>query len=109
MEPDSLLDQDDSYGKKALAPAKWQSWGFNRAARHFSLLAAGIRVDGGRLSGGWALSALGAWGWARVPGVRGAQGWRVPRGRATGSPSDLDISRVRGGRGTLGCFCCALG
>lgn len=33
MEPDSLLDQDDSYdsyGKRALASAKWQSWGFSR-------------------------------------------------------------------------------
>lgn len=28
MEPDSLLDPDDSYGKKAPAPAKWRSWGF---------------------------------------------------------------------------------
>lgn len=56
MEPDSLLDQDDSYGKRAPAPAKWQSWGFGRAARQTFL----CLLQESELMGGEAVRQLGA-------------------------------------------------
>ena len=99
MEPDSLLDQDDSFGKTR-APAKWQS----AAQGDFLCL---LRESRNASSSGEEDGHCLVWG-PVGHGCRGLRGTELkgPRSQRSLGPS---IGGVGGGSGSFGRFCFAPG